>query len=316
MKTKEFSIPHQLILAPLAGYSDVGMRTLCLEYGASFCYTEMVSAKGLYYRNENTRSLLYTAQEETIKAVQLFGDDKDILAEVCASKELEKFDVIDLNCGCPVPKVVKNGEGSALTQDPDKIYAIIKAMKSAVPNKHVTCKTRLGFKKNDYTAIEIAKAVQEAGGDMLTVHGRTREDCFSGAVDYGKIARVKESVTIPIIGNGDVVDKRSYERMLDTGVDGVMIGRGAIGRPYIFSELQDKPFRCDVQPTILKHIEKLREILPDKVVANNMKTHIAFYLKGRMDAKPVKLAVFACQTLEELLDVINNMKEYCTKSNE
>ncbi len=290
------------------------MRTLCLEYGASFCYTEMVSAKGLYYKNENTRSLLYTAQEEHVKAVQLFGDDADILGEVCAGYDLAKFDVIDLNCGCPVPKVVKNGEGSALTQHPDKVYNIIKAMRQAAPDKVITCKIRLGFKKGDFSAVELAHAVEEAGGNMLTVHGRTREDYFAGSVDYDKIALVKESVNIPVIGNGDVVDRDSYLRMLDTGVDGVMIGRGALGRPYIFAELQGEPYVCDVKTTILKHIDRLRAILPDKVVCNNMKTHVAFYLKGRPDAKPVKLAVFACQTLEERLYVINNRKEYCTTS--
>ncbi len=313
MKINKFSIPNPIILAPLAGYSDVGMRTLCLEYGASFCYTEMVSAKGLYYRNENTKSLLYTVPDEKIKAVQLFGDDKDILAEVCASKDLEKFDVIDLNCGCPVPKVVKNGEGSALTQYPDKVYTLIKAMKDAVPDKAITCKIRLGFKKGDFSAVELAKAVEEAGGDMLTVHGRTREDYFTGVVDYDKIALVKEAVSIPVIGNGDVVDQATYLRMLDTGVDGVMIGRGALGRPYIFADLKGEDYTCDVKTTILKHVEALRAILPDKVVCNNMKTHVAFYLKGRMDAKPVKLAVFACNTLDEFLHVINNMKEYCSR---
>ncbi len=308
MKIGKFSIPNSLILAPLAGYTDVGMRTLCLKYGAAFCYTEMVSAKGLYYKNENTKSLLYTANDETIKAVQLFSDDAEILGLVCASEDLEKFDIIDLNCGCPVPKVVRNGEGSALTQDPEKIYRLIRAMKTAAPNKAITCKIRLGFKKNDFTAIEVAKAVEEAGGDMLTVHGRTREDYFSGEVDYDKIARVKESVAIPVVGNGDVVDELSYNKMKATGVDGVMIGRGALGRPYIFSKLQDKPYDFKLKDTILEHIAKLREILPDRVVANNMKTHIAFYLKGIKDAKPIKMAVFAATNLQEIFDIIDSIK--------
>ncbi len=310
MKIGRLDIPNNLFLAPIAGYSDVGMRTLCLEYGASFCYTEMVSAKGLFYKNENTKNLLYTTIEERIKAVQLFGDDADILREVCASSDLEKFDVIDLNCGCPVPKVVKNGEGSALMQAPDKVYKIIKAMKEGARNKEITCKIRLGFKKGDFTAVDVAKAVEEAGGSMITVHGRTREDFFSGDIDYDKIALVKDSVNIPVIGNGNIFDKNSYQDMLDTGVDGVMLGRGALGRPYIFSQLLDKDYNCNVRNMIFRHIEKLQEILPDKVVANNMKTHIAFYLKGLKDAKPIKMAIFAASSLEEVLKILQDMPEY------
>lgn len=292
-----------LILAPIAGYSDSGMRSLCAKYGAGLCYTEMVSAKGLYYKNENTSDLLHITNEKHT-GVQIFGSDVDIITEVMGYKELLNFPVVDINMGCPVPKVVKNGEGSALMKNPDLVYKIVKAMKDASNGRKITVKTRAGFFNGYENAVEVALAIEEGGADMVTIHGRTREMYYTGFVNLDIIASVKQAVKIPVCGNGDVTDKASYLKMKDTGVDYVMVGRGAIGRPYIFATLHDKTYEFDINEAIKTHIKALN-FLPDNVVANNMKKHIAYYLKGKSNTKVIRDNIFKATTVAEVLSLID-----------
>ncbi len=297
-----------LILAPIAGYSDSGMRTLCFEYGAGLCYTEMVSAKGLYYKNENTADLLTIGAGEKYTGVQLFGSEANIISEVMNYEVLKKFPVIDFNMGCPVPKVVKNGEGSALLKNPTMVYNIVKALKSQAAGRKITVKIRSGFYSGYENAVETALAIEEGGADMITVHGRTREMYYTGKVNYDIIANVKSEVKIPVCGNGDVFDMDSYLRMKDTGVDFVMIARGAIGRPFIFADLHKKSYSFSVTDAIKKHIKTL-SFLPENVVANNMKKHIAYYLKGKSGSKALKESIFRANSLSELVSFIDLMGE-------
>lgn len=294
-----------LILAPVAGYTDIGMRTLCTRYGAGLCFTEMVSAKGLHYNNANTEDLLRLGAEETHTGVQLFGSEPDIIAEAVASERLKKFPVIDINMGCPVPKIVNNGEGSALMRDPDRIFAIIKAAKNAAKDRLLTVKMRTGFYKGYETCVECAFAAEQAGADMVTVHGRTREDFYSGTVDYNAIAKVKSALKIPVCGNGDVVDETSYLKMKEsTGVDFVMIARGAFGRPYVFSSIKNIPYQFSIKESLLEHISML-SYLPERTVVNCMKKQFAYYIKGMRGQKALKEAAFAAQNMADLLTLID-----------
>ncbi|MFA6866411.1 MAG: tRNA-dihydrouridine synthase family protein [Clostridia bacterium] len=307
-KNLDFCVGSDLLFAPLAGFSDSGARRLSLKYGAGFAFTEMVSAKGLLYGNDNTGSLLYLDKEEVGKVgVQLFGREPDIFAEVVRYPCLSQFSVIDVNMGCPVPKIVKNGEGSFLMTNPNLAKDIVKSIKKSVPNKYVGVKIRLGFDKNNINASEVALACQEGGADYVTVHGRTRDMMYSGDVDINEIAKVAMAVDIPVVGNGDVIDRDSYLKMKEYGGVGyVMIGRGAIGKPYIFSEILQNHYTFDIKSVIIKHINYLN-FLPERVVASNMKKQIAFYLKGVKGQKNMKEKVFATSSLEELLMVVNTL---------
>ena len=295
---------NDLILAPIAGFSDCGMRSLCFEYGADLCFTEMVSAKGLYYKNENTSDLLRISKDEKNTGVQIFGSDPNIMAEVVNYEELKKFSIIDINCGCPVPKIVKNGEGSALMQNPELVYKIVKSITSVIDkDRCVTVKIRKGI-GGKTCAKEIALSAQEGGAKMVTVHGRTREQMYAGIVDYDIINTVKTTLSIPVCGNGDVVDRESYLKMKETGVDYVMVARGAIGRPYVFSKIKGTEIPYSVKDLIKRHIKYL-EYLPDRVVCSNMKKQIAFYLKGVQGQKKIKDEIFKANSLIEMVRIID-----------
>ncbi len=292
-----------LILAPIAGYSDAGMRALCFRYGAGLCFTEMVSAKGLYYGNENTAALLYVHEDEKNTGVQLFGSEPEIFAEVVRYDCIRKFPLIDINMGCPVRKITSNGEGSALMRSPELIEKIVRAVKDN-SGKTVTVKMRLGIDGVN-NAVECALAAQEGGADMVTVHGRTKEQLYGGRADYQSIARVKEALTIPVCGNGDVTDRKSYLAMKETGVDYVMIARGAMGRPYVFSAVLDKPYEYDVSSAIRFHIDRLCMHLPETTVMNVMKKQIACYVHGMRGSKVIKEKAFSATTLDSLKDIFS-----------
>lgn len=310
MKIGNLQLKNNLLLAPIAGFTDAGFRTLCRRFGAALTFTEMVSAKGLYYKNENTKDLLFCHAHEQPKGVQLFGKEPDILAYAISSKELAPFDIIDINMGCPVQKVVRNGEGSALMTDPDLIYEIIKAAVAAANGRPVTAKIRAGFTDRDKNAVEVAQAIESGGASAVTVHGRTREMFYGGKADLEIIKKVKDSVKIPVIGNGDVTDRRSYLKMLEyCGVDGVMIARGALGHPWIFAEILAEECEFDLKETVLEHISLLTH-LPETVVANTMKKQIAFYVKGQKNSRIIKEMTFAAKSLDELkqaLEYINRI---------
>lgn len=296
-----------LILAPIAGYSDVGMRTLCTLYGAGLCFTEMVSAKGLHYKNANTKDLLTVGVDEKNTGVQLFGSEPDIIAEAISSDALKNFPIIDINMGCPVPKIVNNGEGSALMKTPDKIFEIVKSAVKVADGRPISVKIRAGFFNGYENADECASAIEEGGASLVTVHGRTREKYYSGTVDYDIIKKVKETVKIPVCGNGDVVDRESYLKMKETtGVDYVMIARGAIGRPFVFSQIKGEDYEFNLIDAIKTHINCL-SFLPDRVVANCMKKQIAFYVKGLSGQKKIKEKVFSAQSLSELSEIVENL---------
>lgn len=307
MRIGNYDIKNGLIFPPVAGYSDAGMRKLCYRYGAGLCFTEMVSAKGLVYGGEGSRELLYTSEEEPIKAVQLFGREEDFIARAVRHEALSKFQMIDINFGCPVPKVVKNGEGSALLKEPGQIYRVIKAAVDAADGRIVTGKIRAGFTRGEHLAVEAALAIQEAGGAMVTVHGRTRDMLYSGRADLGVIKDVKDALRVPVVGNGDVVDRKSYLEMLSTGVDGVAIARGAFGRPYIFAEVLGQSVSYDIVALVREHLDELLKAYPERVAVNNIKKHVVFYVKGIRGGKVVKENVFRAETAGQVMRALTDV---------
>lgn len=305
MKIGDITLTSDAVLAPIAGFSDVGMRALCAEMGAGLTYTEMVSAKGLMYGNEHTEDLLHTTDAEKVCAVQIFGNDPAIMARAAASRELAKFDIVDINMGCPVRKIVSNGEGSALLKDPRLAAEIVRAVRSA--GKPVTVKFRIGFDKNSRTGVDFVRYIQDAGAAAVTVHGRTREQFYEGKADWDHIAEVVRAADIPVIANGDVFSAEDYRAIkAHTGAAGVMIARGALGRPQIFSEITGKecPYGT-VREIVTAHINTLLKFHSETYAVNNMKKQVACYCKGLRGGKQLKLEVFAARDAEQLLRAVN-----------
>lgn len=304
MKIKNVEIKNNLFLAPMAGITDKAFRTLCKSFGVGLTYTEMVSVKGLYYNSKNTKDLLDIDKTETPCAVQIFGHEPEVFESVLKSGVLDKFDIIDINIGCPAPKIVKNGDGSALMKDIDLARKIIETCVKST-DKPITVKFRKGFYKTDDKLIEFAKMCEESGASAITVHPRTREDFFSGKIDVNDIKKVKEAVSIPVIGNGDVTDRCSYEHMLTSGCDGVMIGRASFGCPEIFSILQDKEVNKTKWEIIKTHLELLRQDFKDEYIVKLFKKHILAYLGGFKNANEVKRQIVLINDLK----VIEKMLE-------
>lgn len=311
MRIGNIDLLSDAVAAPLAGFSDVGFRRVAACYGAGLTYTEMVSAKGLHYGSEKTEHLLATAPEERIKAVQIFGGEWEYMVRACENPLLEKFDIIDINMGCPVPKVVKNNEGSALLNDIDNASKIVRECVK-VTNKPITVKFRKGFKLTDNIVVEFAQAMQSAGASAISVHGRTREQYYSGAADWESIALAVEAVDIPVIANGDVFNLEDYLAIKKaTNADGVMIARGALGNPAIFKKIAD----FQGVPTIFKDVDIKRDILTqittlkghysDRYIYSSMKKQICYYAKHRPESKRIKAAVCAVESVEELIDAVN-----------
>lgn len=307
MKIKNITLKNNLILAPMADYTDVAYRQICKEMGAGLTVTEMVSAKALKYESEKTYELLETFEGEHPVAVQIFGSEPDIMALACKNPALEKFDIIDINMGCPAPKIVGNGEGSALMKQMDLAKEIIEACVNAT-SKPVTVKFRTGWDEASINAVAFAKMCEEAGASAITIHGRTREQFYSGKANYEIIKAVKQAVSIPVIGNGDVTDKESYDKMLATGVDAVMIGRASIGNPWIFKELLGGASEKNKLSTIETHIAYLLKAnKSERYIVLSMRKIIAQYLKGEENANEKRQAFFKLESLQEVQDYLKTI---------
>lgn len=305
-------LPNPFMMAPLAGITDAVMRALCEEQGAALTYTEMVSAKGLYYGDRKTPKLLYIPENAGLTGVQIFGSEPEIIgwAAKMLNSGLNCF--LDINMGCPVPKVVRNGDGSALMKNPDLIYDIVAAAVSNT-DKPVTVKMRKSFDENSPTAVECALAAEAAGAAMVTVHGRAREQYYQGQADWDIIRRVKEALHIPVIGNGDVTCGADALRMMkETGCDGVMIGRGALGNPWIFDDLlcawEGREFHLptwsEKSEMMIRHYDGLVELKGEYSAVREMRKHVGWYTKGYPGAAKLRGKVNDITDGAELREVL------------
>lgn len=309
MKIGNVEFKNNLLLAPMAGVTDVAFRSICVGFGADAGVSEMVSAKALYYENERTKDLLYTAENENIKIVQLFGHEPEIMAKICASEDLNKFDIIDINMGCPAPKIVNNGDGSALMKDLKLASEIIKACVAAT-DKPITVKFRSGYDESHINAVEFAKMCEESGASAITIHGRTRVQMYGGSVDLDIIKRVKEAVSIPVIASGDIIDKESLEKTRNyTKCDGFMLGRGVLGKPEIFAELLGKNEKINKYEIVKKHVDLLRMFYPENFINGHIRKHFLWYLKGYPCASNIKVQVSIEPDINKVLQIIKNFFE-------
>lgn len=303
-------LKNNVILAPMAGVTDLPFRVLCKEQGAGLLCMEMVSAKAIYYGSKNTEELMKISPAEMPVSLQLFGSDADIMADMAKKIEEKPFAVLDINMGCPVPKVVNNGEGSALMKNPKLAEEIITKMVKAV-KKPVTVKIRKGFDEAHLNAVEMAKIAEASGAAAVAVHGRTREQYYAGKADWDCIRAVKEAVKIPVIGNGDVTDALSAERLLiETGCDGVMVGRAAQGNPFIFREITEyletgvippKPTPAEVRATIERHARMQMEEKGEYTGVREMRKHLSWYTVGYPNSAKYRQMINSMETMEELL---------------
>ena len=307
MRIGNIEFKNNLILAPMAGVTDVAFRSICIDMGADAGVTEMVSAKALAYNNEKTHDLLLTAPNEKIKIVQIFGHEPDVMAKICASEYLSKFDIIDINMGCPAPKIVNNGDGSALMKDIKLAEKIISACVKAT-SKPITVKFRSGFNESCINAVEFAKMCEKAGAKAITIHGRTREQMYGGKVDLDIIKEVKETVSVPVIASGDVVDLDSYNRTIEyTGCDAVMIGRGCLGSPEVFSKILGRDSDISRFDIVQKHVDLLRGYYSENFIKGHIRKHLLWYLKGYVGASNIKMQVSTEPSIDKVLEI---MKEF------
>lgn len=315
LKIGSVTLPNNLILAPMAGVTDLPFRLLCREQGAGLLCMEMVSAKAILYKNRNTASLLSIHPGEHPVSLQLFGSDPDIISEIAHRIEERPFDILDLNMGCPVPKIVNNGEGSALMKNPLLAGRIIEKTVKAI-KKPVTVKIRKGFDDEHVNAVELAKIAEDAGAAAVAVHGRTREQFYAGKADWEIIRQVKEAVSIPVIGNGDLLTAEDVTAMgQQTGCDGFMIARGAQGNPWIFKQILQyyktgeqlpRPSVMEVKQMILRHARMMLEFKGDYIGIREIRKHAAWYTAGYSGSSRLRVAINAVESYEELEEVLQD----------
>lgn len=312
IKIGNVSLNNRWVLAPMAGVTDLPFRLLCKEQGAGLLCMEMISAKAIYYNSKNTKELLEIREDESPVSLQLFGRDPDTMSEMAKRIEERPFDLLDINMGCPVQKVVNNGEGSALMKEPQLVGEIIERIVKAI-QKPVTVKIRRGFDEAHCNAVEIAKIAQESGASAVTVHGRTREQFYSGKADWNIIKQVKEAVNIPVIGNGDVTGFETAEAMRkQTGCDGVMVGRACRGNPWIFKELNAKasgvryeaPSIEEIKQTIIRHGEQLLDFKGEYIGIREMRKHAAWYTAGFPHSSQLRGRLNEIETMRQLRELL------------
>ena len=304
MKIENIEFNNNLILAPMAGVSDVGFREVCSILGADATYSEMLSCRAMLHNPKKTELMTIVSDYEKIKIGQIFGHEPEIMEQALQSDMLKKYQIIDINMGCPAPKIVKNGEGSALMKDMKLASEIIKACvkTSKVP---VSVKFRLGY--NSDISCDFGKMCEESGASFVTLHARTTEQGYSGRANYEAIAKLKQTLHIPVIGNGDVVDEESYKNMLETGVDAVMIGRSAQGKPWIFQELLGEKFEGNKFEIIKRHVEVLRKYYEESWLTLYMRKHFLWYAGGMHNASDVRLKLATSPSIDESLKLLEEL---------
>ncbi len=317
MKIKNLILKNNIFLAPMAGVTDIAYRTIAKEMGCGLVVGEMISDKGLLYDNKKTLEMINIDSTERPMALQLFGSDEKSLLEA-SRLVIEKVhpEMIDLNMGCPMKKIVQNGSGSALLKNPDKIYTIVKTLTDNL-DIPISCKIRIGWDHNSINCDKVSQIIEKAGASLITVHGRCRSDFYEGVANLDYIKLVKESVSIPVVGNGDIIDLESCDRMFNfTGCDAVAVGRGALGNPWIFKELVsfyeekkiiDKPTKEEILQMILEHTLRLIKIKNERSALIQMRTHGAWYLKQLIGTKPYRIRITQISTLNELKKLINEI---------
>ncbi|HIR89451.1 MAG TPA: tRNA dihydrouridine synthase DusB [Candidatus Fimimorpha faecalis] len=316
LKIGTIRLKHGIVLGPMAGVTDLPYRVLCKEMGCELLYTEMVSAKAIYYKNKNTKPLLEVDKTEHPIAVQLFGSDPKLIAEMAKQLEEGPYDIFDVNMGCPVPKVVNNGEGSALMKNPKLAAEILAELVKAV-KKPVTVKFRKGFTESTVNAVEFAKAAEASGVSAIAVHGRTREQYYSGKADWEIIRQVKKAVSIPVIGNGDITCAADAKRMMEeTGCDGIMVARAARGNPWIFREIKqffetgtipERPSWEEVIQMILRHGQMQIEFSGEYMGIRQMRKHVAWYTAGMPHSAAIRRASNEVESLEQLEAILRRV---------
>ena len=295
--------PANTILAPMAGYTDPAFRSICRDFGVGLTVTEMVSSKAIVMGNALTKTLLTKFQGDEPSFVQIFGHEPEIMAQSVQIPEIASYSGVDINMGCPVKKIVGNGDGSALLENPRLASQCILSVKKAIGAKPLSVKFRLGV-SDDSGAADFAKMCADSGADFITVHFRTRKQMYSGTANYDTLPQISKC-GVPVFANGDICTYEHYLKLTQMGAFGVAVGRGALGRPYVFSQIANQPYQMDVEETILRHIDLLKTFLPHRVVNNEMKKHVAFYLKGMRGAKQTLTQVMTSKDVSEITQLVH-----------